>query len=1083
MTTPVAELIYYPKWITRGGDLGVVPENEFYLKELEVHANSSGDLQFYHISGELPPGIQITRHGTIQGTPVVVEGFEDGQQTYEFSVRVKNSLGYISDRTFSITVSKLQPPYIVQRDMYIGDFFDGTYMAIQLLALSLPRAENLQWTLESGELPNGVTMSSTGLISGYIFPLPAEGPAGAVGFDATRYEQFNYDSTGQYRNNTYTFTVRLFDGANFDRMTYRMHVVARPNWTADNDIDLVTSNFLTVDWDNRYVPIVITPPQLLPTVRSDNYFAFKFDAIDPEYRELVYEIANLSRSEYDSNLYDSDYYSSGGSELPPGLTIDPETGWLSGYIPPQTEVAKNYVFEIVAYRKDEPEYRSKPVQYRMTVLSNVVGVIEWESPSFLGILTNGNVSQFQIKANTSLNRELIYSLVENSSRLPQGLRLLPNGLIVGRTTFQYFSLDSGLTTIDKGKTTFDTEYHFTVQVKTNDGTIDRGLWTIGRKYVLNDVVRYNDVYYVCVESHVSDIYGPDSTIEENYWAEYRNTVDTKRFTIKIDNYNKRPFENLYIRALPSRDQRDIFMSILNNKDIFPDELIYRIDDPWFGKAKSIRSLFLSGLEPSSMAKYIEAMKNNHFTKRIEFGNVKTARALDENFKTKYEVVYLELTDPISNNGNMPDQRIDLTHKINPFIDPEGNPHSIYTPNGFGNMRNAMSNHIGFSHRGSLPEWMTSTQENSLPLGFTHAVVLAYTIPGASKLIAYRLKANGIEFNNIEFKIDRYELDNYLSRNFIVGTQAFITDSETTFDRIHVDGKIEHHVDYAVTVPFDNVDNRTIGYINARGGLDGVKTFKDGDTIIFKQQENFAPSEEHPFMEVNSNNGWNRWNGVSYDVVTGYLDTLLDPSIPNHRAGMWRIRIIPAAPGVDPNAPEHGKVSDFGNPIIGFDNKPYDYIVDWDGPPWLQKYDVVRLEPVAQYDHSPLWIPDTTYLGGISVIKHNDFVYRCLVTHVSDDFEADNNLGYWEKLPVVKLNDMVQVNNGYSNANLVLKYDSNLLPNHSSPSFTLHDAELVNSDRQTRFDNHGTRFFDYRDYYNEPVDSDKYLKFPKTGVFY
>ena len=49
-----------------------------------------------------------------------------------------------------------------------------------------------------------------------------------------------------------------------------------------------------------------------------------------------------------------------------------------------------------------------------------------------------------------------------------------------------------------------------------------------------------------------------------------------------------------------------------------------------------------------------------------------------------------------------------------------------------------------------------------PLGYIRAVVLAYTVPGASKLIAYRLKNANFSFNRIEFKTDRYQLDNYLS---------------------------------------------------------------------------------------------------------------------------------------------------------------------------------------------------------------------------------------------------------------------------------------------------------------------------------
>ena len=57
----------------------------------------------------------------------------------------------------------------------------------------------------------------------------------------------------------------------------------------------------------------------------------------------------------------------------------------------------------------------------------------------------------------------------------------------------------------------------------------------------------------------------------------------------------------------------------------------------------------------------------------------------------------------------------------------------------------------------LPLWMTCMQPDPTAasgfgpqLGYIPAVVLAYTEPGASKTIAYRLKTSNILFNKIEF---------------------------------------------------------------------------------------------------------------------------------------------------------------------------------------------------------------------------------------------------------------------------------------------------------------------------------------------
>ena len=379
-----------------------------------------------------------------------------------------------------------------------------------------------------------------------------------------------------------------------------------------------------------------------------------------------------------------------------------------------------------------------------------------------------------------------------------------------------------------------------------------------------------------------------------------------------------------MKALPTLEQRQMFRDIINNQDIFPDELIYRRNDPWFGKSQTIRSLFLAGINPSFAKQYIEAMYNHHWNKRVEFGQIKTARALDSNFRVKYEVVYLELVDNLVNQGRGPEPVVPLSNRTHYWYDTDGNTYEILYPNSFENMRNSVGNALGYQHRGALPDWMTSTQEGAKPLNFVNAVVLAYTVPGASKLIAYRLNTSGMKFSNVDFVLDRYLLDNGLSENFNVSLGEFNRGAETTFDMIQLPGQIKHSVDFAITnIPFDNINNQTVAFVKGLGGFDGNQSFNDGDTVIFVQQENFIDTVTNPYVTVNANNGWNMVTETGTTVIPGYMANLLDPTVPNQRAGIWRIRIVNAPDSFVPT-----DASDYGSTTLGFDSKPYDFTVAW-----------------------------------------------------------------------------------------------------------------------------------------------------------
>jgi hypothetical protein len=235
----------------------------------------------------------------------------------------------------------------------------------------------------------------------------------------------------------------------------------------------------------------------------------------------------------------------------------------------------------------------------------------------------------------------------------------------------------------------------------------------------------------------------------------------KTFSITVIRRDTQPYENLYIQILPNRDQRTTYNNLLNNSDIFPIDAIYRYNDPWFGKNTLRRSLFITGLNPADVSSYVAAMSLNHYWKKINFGQVKTAQALDENFNVIYEVVYLDLID---NSANALGQSNNLSLNL---PNNSANISTVY-PNSFNNMSQRLANGVGYENRSILPGWMTSRQTDGHVLGFTRAFVLCYTLPNKSKEIAFRVNEILSQFSDIDFTIDRYEWDHILSDNWIKG---------------------------------------------------------------------------------------------------------------------------------------------------------------------------------------------------------------------------------------------------------------------------------------------------------------------------
>ncbi|MDR2970324.1 MAG: putative Ig domain-containing protein [Bacteroidales bacterium] len=103
-------------------------------------------------SGSLPAGLSLSAAGVISGTPTT-EG------TYNFTVRATNNFGY-DTKALSITINGTTP---IITTTTLPNGLLGTAYSQQLTATG---TTPITWTLASGSLPTGLTLSTAGVISG-----------------------------------------------------------------------------------------------------------------------------------------------------------------------------------------------------------------------------------------------------------------------------------------------------------------------------------------------------------------------------------------------------------------------------------------------------------------------------------------------------------------------------------------------------------------------------------------------------------------------------------------------------------------------------------------------------------------------------------------------------------------------------------------------------------------------------------------------------------------------------------------------------------------------------------------------------
>ena len=230
---------------------------------------------------------------------------------------------------------------------------------------------------------------------------------------------------------------------------------------------------------------------------------------------------------------------------------------------------------------------------------------------------------------------------------------------------------------------------------------------------------------------------------------------TKTFTVTVIQEYTQPTDILYIKAAPSTTDRNIINSLLTSETLIPNEMIYRPNDQYFGKATNVIYEHAYGIYASEIDEYLAAVTRNHYWRNITLGELKTAVAKNSAGDVIYEVVYSEVIDNLVNPAGISisssiywPRPIDLglgpwyTSITDIYTSYEtvlgqdyytsltpGYARTLY-PNSLYNMRNRVAQVVGQEYDSRLlPLWMTSQQPNGGTLGYTQAWVICYTKPG------------------------------------------------------------------------------------------------------------------------------------------------------------------------------------------------------------------------------------------------------------------------------------------------------------------------------------------------------------------
>jgi len=794
-----------PVWITREGFLKVGPGDAYFVLDnayvnfqLEVTDTdlTAGDtLEFYlqPQGGELPPGLSLSKDGTISGFTDPIFSVEYGSRisgaydtasydTSPLDIVRNNSNGFdtfLYDNTsYDYSEESRAPRKLSRYYTFAVAVTDGVYTKTRIFKIYVVTEEFLK-------ADNNILQVDTNLFQA----------------DASSFRKplwITESALGQYRANNYlTIFLDVFDPPSLSGVITYFLLPTNPGTYRINATGSIITN-------GRY------------EISGE----FPIDPLDPN--------QNFITDPDDWTVIIPETVST----LPRGMALDGTTGEIAGKVPYQPKVSETFSFTMLAvnftsefinanynwrgnwqagiiYLKDDavlynnivyvcktnhesqlptninfwsPGVSSSEKTFTVEIIGEIESGIEWISGSDRGTIKPNQPSSLFVEARSLLyGQKVVYELV--SGELPPGLSFLPNGLIEGKvkqfgdaqgpglTRFyeKYLELDNISGTFSEGATIIGNQSGDTAEIIYLD-TITKKLYykdinlSSPAAFTINETVTAGSATAKIigqVNSYSVNFDGGTITFNKkfNFTVKARDVLGAveriKDFYITVISENNKVFSNLYVLALQEKAKRLEWFNFITDTNIFRPEDIYRYGDPNFGIQTELKMLVYAGIESQEAVKFVQAMSRNHYRKRLLFSQPKIAAAKDPFTQEQvYEAVYVEIVDDYEKNGKSISQTIELPDYINsrvlisydaikvdsdiPFVSDRD--HQRVFPNSIKNMRKRIAE-VGDRDREFLPLWMRSIQESqSFEPGYTKALILCYAKPGKGPLILSRIKS-------------------------------------------------------------------------------------------------------------------------------------------------------------------------------------------------------------------------------------------------------------------------------------------------------------------------------------------------------
>ena len=779
-----------PEWLTAEGNLAVGPNSTYYVLDgefVDINLLATDDdiaagqeLEFFigDNSGELPPGLTLTKEGRIFGftEPVTPLGFEAvtgggySSDRYDFNpydYAIRSQSGYDSFLYDNVGYDESDPTRSPKKASRFYEFIvsvnDSDSIAkrqfrIYVVGDDAARADNVS-TKSSQDLftadmtfvrkPIFTTPANLGVKrAGSFITLVIDvfDPNSLIGPIDYQLEPVNIDGTPSILPTG--LTLDYITGEVAGVYPYQPEVTKEFNFTvrATRYNPSVTDIVVVYGYVAR--PFAIGDTQLFfsTSTKDDLLTIVGATTYDPVKKK------NLKVTAVDEVVIDTNSYVR--------VTFDSGLQFANDNI---TQGTVSFAFSTTITELDDDEFISERKQFTVRVQGEADGAINWITPSDLGDIPANSVSTVKIAAESTFpGTTVVYKLVDG--KLPNGLSLIEDGEIIGRVR-QFATIDKpGITIFDNGflsfdgaSTTLDRSYTFTIEAKD--------------KFTINAVRR--------------------------------------TFTMTITPLADRAYSNVFVKPLMASEKKLAWNTFVSDSNVFSTDIIYRPYDENFGIQRNLNSLIYAGIESKSYGEFAAVTSVGHKPRSLRIGELKTAEAKQvETEGAIYEVVYLELLDPYEkpNIGNTEDiisaaETIKISNSaeeitadqtnadiVKGIIDPNDtlynrddpmffrnsidaltvdsdiNPNAPNTKyvSSLTNMRRRLQG-IGITDNRFLPLWMKTRQSlTGKQPGYVRAIPIAYCKPGKSAELILKIKnyqkSTGFEFTQFDYYVDRYIID-------------------------------------------------------------------------------------------------------------------------------------------------------------------------------------------------------------------------------------------------------------------------------------------------------------------------------------